>query len=346
MKRILVIQTAFLGDVVLTTPLVRALKQSLPEVEIAVLTLPFTSEVFENNPQVAETITYDKRATQKGVIDLFRLVKEVKRRKFDAALIPHRSVRSAFLAWEADIPLRVGFTSSSGYYFLNREVPYWGDSHEVERVLELLSGLGLEVVKSPPELFPGEQHHRWVVEFLNDKIDNWVAIAPGSVWPTKRWLPERFAQLASMVAGDLGCGVVFVGGEEDKFLSKKIAEDVRGRSLVAAGETSVLQSAALLSKCRLLISNDSAPVHIASATGTKVVDIYGPTVPDFGFCPYGEGHRIVEVEHLYCRPCSRHGPKRCPEGHFRCMREITVERVFEATASVLIKTTEKEVQRQ
>jgi len=346
MKRVLVIQTAFLGDVVLTTPLVRALKQGLPEVEIAVLTLPSTSEVFKNNPQAAEIITYDKRATQKGVINLLGLVKELKRRKFDAALIPHRSLRSAFLAWEADIPLRVGFTSSSGYYFLNREVSYWGDSHEVERVLELLSGLGLEVVKSPPELFPDEEDHKWVAEFLDDNMDDWVAIAPGSVWPTKRWLSERFAQLANMVAGDFRCGVVFVGGEEDRFLCRKIAEDVKGKSLVAAGEASVLQSAALLSKCRLLISNDSAPVHLASAVGTKVVDIYGPTVPQFGFYPYGEGHRIVEVEHLYCRPCSKHGPKRCPEGHFRCMREITVERVFEAVAALLVKTTEKEVQRQ
>jgi heptosyltransferase-2 len=345
-KRILVIQTAFLGDVVLTTPLVRALKQSLPEVDIAVLTLSSTSEVFKNNPQVAEIITYDKRETQKGVINLLCLVKEVKRRKFDVALIPHRSLRSAFLAWGADISLRVGFTSSSGYYFLNREVPYWPDCHEVERVLELLSGLGLEVVKSPPELFPDEEDHRWVTEFLDESIDDWVAIAPGSVWPTKRWLPERFAQLANMVAGDFRGGVVFVGGEEDRFLCRKIAEDVKGKCLVAAGEASVLQSAALFSKCRLLISNDSAPVHLASAVGTKVVDIYGPTVPQFGFYPHGEGHRIVEVEHLYCRPCSKHGPKRCPEGHFRCMREITVEKVFEAVAALLVKTTEKEVRRQ
>lgn len=346
MKRVLVIQTAFLGDVVLTTPLVRALKQGLPEVEIAVLTLPSTSEVFKNNPQVAEIITYNKRATQKGVINLFRLVKEVKRRKFDAALIPHRSLRSAFLAWGADIPLRVGFTSSSGYYFLNSEVPYWPDCHEVERVLELLSGLELDAVKSPPELFPDEEDQRWVAEFLDDNMDDWVAIAPGSVWPTKRWFPERFAQLANMVASDFRCGVVFVGGEEDRFLCRKIAEDVKGKSLVAAGEASVLQSAALLSKCRLLISNDSAPVHLASAVGTKVVDIYGPTVPQFGFYPYGEGHQIVEVQDLYCRPCSKHGPKRCPEGHFRCMREITVERVFEGVAALLVKTTEKEVQRQ
>lgn len=346
MKKILVIQTAFLGDVVLTTPLLRSLKQSLPEVELTVLSLPFTSEVFKNNPHVAEIITYDKRRTQRGVLDLFRLIKEVKSRRFDAAVIPHRSLRSAFCAWEADIPLRVGFTSSSGYYFLNREVPYWPDSHELERVLELLSGLGLKVVKSPPELFPSEEDHEWAAGFLNEKMEAWVAIAPGSVWPTKRWLPERFAQLAGMVASDFCCGLVFVGGEEDSFISRKIAADVKGNSLVAAGKTSVLQSAALLSKCRLLISNDSAPVHIASAMGTKVVDIYGPTVGQFGFYPYGAGHRLVEVEHLYCRPCSKHGPKRCPEGHFRCMREISVERVFAAVGSILGGTREQNVQQQ
>jgi len=308
--------------------------------------LPSTSEVFKNNPHVAEIITYDKRGTQRGVLHLFRLSKEVKRRKFDAAVIPHRSLRSAFLAWEADIPVRVGFTSSSGYCFLNREVPYWPDSHEVERVLELLSGLGLEVDKLPPELFPGEEDHGWATEFLSEQIEDWVAIAPGSVWPTKRWLPERFAQLAARVTSELHCGVVFVGGEEDRFLCRKIAAEVKGKSLVAAGEASVLQSAALLSKCRLLISNDSAPVHLASAVGTKVVDIYGPTVPEFGFYPHGEGHQIVQVEDLYCRPCSKHGPKRCPEGHFRCMREISVERVFDAVVSLLTKATEKEVQHQ
>jgi heptosyltransferase-2 len=334
MKKVLLIQTAFLGDVVLTTPLVRALGEVLPDSEVTVLTLPSTSEVFKNNPHVAEIVTYDKKGSQRGISEYLRMITEVKKRSFDAALVPHRSLRSALLPWQARIPVRVGFNTSSGYFFFNREVPHRPDSHESERVLELLTGLGLGVIKRPPELFPGEGDHHWAAQLLDEK-GSWVAIAPGSVWATKRWLPERFAALADRITGEFHCGVVFVGGEEDRFLCNSVSGEVRGKSLVTAGETSVLQSAALFSRCRLLISNDSAPVHLAAAMGTKVVDIYGPTVPGFGFYPYGEGHRIVEIESLYCRPCSKHGPKRCPEGHFRCMREITVDTVFDAVASML-----------
>jgi heptosyltransferase II len=156
-----------------------------------------------------------------------------------------------------------------------------------------------------------------------------VAIAPGSVWGTKRW--PYYAELVSQ----LDRPVVIVGGPEDSALAQSIAAANPERAVSAAGALSLRASAAMIQRASVLVTNDSAPLHLATAVGTPIVALFGPTVPEFGFGPRRQGDVSLGHADLACRPCSRHGPERCPLGHHRCMRELSVEVILKAVLDVV-----------
>jgi ADP-heptose:LPS heptosyltransferase len=161
-----------------------------------------------------------------------------------------------------------------------------------------------------------------------------VGIAPGSIWTTKRWIPERFAEVSDLLIKETSAKVIFLGSKEDEKLCLEIANLMENKPVILAGKTNILQSAAIISKCKVILSGDSAPVHIASAVKTPVVAIFGSTIPEFGFAPYGEGHLIIEKK-MDCRPCGIHGKDKCPKKHFKCMTEITTSEVFAALLTKL-----------
>ena len=341
-NKILIIQTAFPGDVVLTTPLIRAAKENFQDAELCFLLIPDTQDLLKNNPFVKEVIVYEKKG--KGGPGFWKTLRRVKELEFDLALIPHRSFRSALLAKLAGCKRRVGFNASAGRIFLTNQVIYRLDKHEIERNLSLLSFFGIEQRPSLPELFPGPQEFSGVEKLLSKNgasfSDELVCIAPGSVWATKRWLPEGFARVAEKLIQEEKIKVILIGSAGDKISADSIAGMMKIKPVNACGEFSLLESAALISKARLVLSNDSAPTHMAVAMRTPVVTIFGSTVPEFGFYPYGEGNGIIQKQ-LYCRPCGIHGRNRCPEKHFRCMKEISAEEVF---AILKQKLNEKRVQ--
>lgn len=329
-RNILIVQTAFIGDVVLITPLLRAVKEGFPEAQIAALVVPTAGDLLRNHPHVDQVFLYDKKERERGIRAFLAWTRTLKARTFDLTLVPHRSLRSALLVHRSGIPRRIGFDRSAASFLFTDVVTYRTDLHEVDRNLELLHPLGIESVHRRPELFTDDED-RFAVEALLEAqganaSDPFIAIVPGSVWPTKRWLPERFGQVADRLVQQ-GFQVVFIGGPVDQPLCESIAAGMRCPPIIAAGRWSLRQSAAFLGRCTVLLSNDSAPVHMAVAMGTCVVALFGPTVPAFGFAPYGPGHTVIQRD-LACRPCSRHGGKRCPKGHFRCMKEISVEEVF------------------
>lgn len=336
-KRILIIQTAFIGDVILSTPLVRNLRKIFPDSFLSFLLIPETKNVLENNPHLDEILVYDKRR-KKGIGGLLQMLSRIRKRQFDLAVIPHRSMRSALLAYLSAIPERIGFDKSAGSFLFTRKVGYPTETHEVDRNLSLLSSLSAELTDASPELFPSPEDFSCVRRRLLDsgirEQDRIVGIAPGSVWATKRWLPERFAEVSQLLVDDEGAKIVFIGSEDDLDICGRVADRMNGNPLVLAGRTSILQSAAMISLCKAVVSNDSASVHIASAMKTPVVAIFGSTIPEFGFGPYGVGHAILQKD-VYCRPCGMHGRKKCPEEHFRCMKEITTQEVFQAISSLL-----------
>jgi len=331
--KILIIQTAFLGDVVLSTPLIRAVKKKYPNSKVFFLLIPQTEELLKNNPFLDGIIVYDKKGKEKGVFGFLDLVKRVKSSEFDLALIPHRSLRSALLTYLAGIPQRIGFDKSSGAFLLTQTIKYIQNQPETKRNLSLLGKDISSESDSLPELFPSEDDFKYIDELFKSwnvkKEDKIVGIAPGSVWNTKRWLPERFGQVAEALIEKLGAKVIFIGGKEDEKLCLKISSNMKRNPVIAAGKTSPLQSAALISRCKVILSNDTAPMHIAVAMRIPVIAIFGSTIPEFGFAPTGKNDLVIQKE-LYCRPCGIHGRKKCPEKHFRCMKEISVEEVFQA----------------
>jgi heptosyltransferase-2 len=333
MKRYLVIQTAFIGDAVLTLPLVQVLKKVDVDASVDVLVIPRTSELFSNHPAIHHVHIIDKRGKDSGLAGLRRFAHLIAEAKYDVALIPHRSMRSALLPWLGRIPSRIGFDRSAGWFLMNQTIRYEPSLHEVERNLSLLQPLGIRwAVKELPSLFPTAADIEEVDHLLENpsltKASAPIGIAPGSVWKTKRWLKERYTDLVRDLVRN-GFSVVLVGGKEDELLCQEIVTGVDSqRAVNAAGQLSLLQSAELIRRCRVFISNDSAPMHLAVAMRTPVLAIFGSTVPGFGFAPYGDHCVVVETNDLPCRPCSVHGSQRCPIKTFDCMVSISASAVF------------------
>ncbi len=342
LQRAIIIQTAFLGDVVLTLPLIQKLKQEQPECAIDVVVIPRCAEILKNHPDVHEIILYDKRKQESGISGLLNKAKEFRAKKYDWAFVPHRSVRSAALARLANIPHRVGFSNSSGRWMFTDVVLYKQEQHEVVRNLQLLKSLGIQTEeKILPQLYPSQYDIQTVELFLKEYSltgERIVAIAPGTVWNTKCWLTERFADLSSNII-EKGFHVVLIGGKEDEALAHEIVNTVDSKRISSSvGKLTILQSAELIRKCSVLVTNDSAPMHLAVAMRTPVVAIFGATVPEFGFAPIGEMDVVLGAKGLSCRPCSIHGGRECPIKTFDCMKSICVEMVQSEVARLIERT--------
>ncbi|MCP3979923.1 MAG: lipopolysaccharide heptosyltransferase II [bacterium] len=334
--RVLVVQTAFLGDLVLTTPLLREIVRARPEARVTVVTTTIGRDVFRGLPYVAEVRALDKRPGLRGWRDALTLAGELKRDGFDWAVAAQRSHRSALLVRKS-AARRVGFAGAPGRWAYDLRVVRRGERHAVRRYLELSRPLGgrPEIADPRPEMRPDASARDRVQEHLQALGgEPYVCVAPGSVWGTKRWLPEGFGEVARAL-GREGARVVLVGSAAERELCRDVARAAGSSVLDLAGRTSVAELAALLECARLLVGNDSGPAHVASAVGTPVVTLFGPTTPAMGYTPHGALNRVVEHEGLECRPCHRHGPQRCPLGHFRCMREIPAIRVLATVRAAL-----------
>jgi len=322
----LVIQTAFLGDVVLTTPLISVLSRRHGPVDV--VTTPAAGGLLETHPGVASVIRYDKHGSDGGLRGTLKLASVLRSRRYSTAYLPHRSFRSAMLALLSGARERVGFADSAAAITYTRRVPRPSGGHEVDRLLTLAAATGeLPGVTLGLTADDHRAAERWLE--AHRVPPGFVAFAPGSIWGTKRW--PYYSELATR--SDRTC--VIVGSADDGRLADAIAAAAPGRALSAAGALSLRASAALLSRAAVLVTNDSAPLHLATAVGTPVVALFGPTIPAFGFGPRRRGDVTLGRDGLACRPCSRHGPERCPLGHHRCMRELSVETVATALAAVL-----------
>lgn len=322
----LVIQTAFLGDVVLTTPLLETLARRHGPVDV--VTTAAAAPLLETHPAVRRVLRYDKRRSDRGLTGLLRLARRLRAEGYQIAYLPHRSLRSALLAWLAGIPRRVGFhTGWPVLYTGVRTRPAVG--HEIDRLLAL--GDEPAAHQAAPSLGITASDAAAAEAVLREvgSESPFVALAPGAIWGTKRW--PGYGALAGQLAPR--AAVIAVGGPDDAGLCDAIVAAARGaggRAVSACGRLSLRESAALIGRAAVLVTNDSAPLHLAAAVGTPVVAIFGPTVTAFGFGPRGPRDVVVEHRTMPCRPCSSHGPPVCPLGHHRCMTEIRVEAVLHA----------------
>lgn len=347
--RVLVLNTAFLGDVALTTPLFSLLAGDGWTVDA--LVVPASAPLLEGHPHLDRVIVYDKRG-EPGLRKLLSLGRGL-RGRYDAVLVPHRSARSAILAWLTRAPVRVGYRPPKRPYtppFTNRRlrpkftlwrflythrVDYVLGRYEARRVCDLAKILGLAVEGEPAGMLAvSNRDSREVAGRLEGVGRPMVVLFPGSAWGGKRYPQESFALVGLRLAEAAHAGIVVCGGPGEQELCDEVAGKIPGAlrltDLTPGGWKALVRAA------DLVVTNDSAPLHVAAALGTPVVAIYGPTTPVFGFRP-PEKHpqRLLFHGRLECQPCRLNPPRVCPLKHHRCLLELEPDRIVEACLSLL-----------
>lgn len=329
MRKFLIIQTAFLGDVILTLPLVQVLKQSVPDSQIDFVAIPQTADIVKNHPDITNVIVYDKHGKQKSFLSFLKFRRELRSVNYDVVLCPHRSLRSCLLTEATKARVTVGFDNSALKSIFTDILPWKFGMHEVDRNLSLLQPVlggsfrSAVINHNPPKIFIAEEYRTRAETFLSEHRVRrpYAVIAPGTVWETKRYPVESMIEVIRKLS-DKFASIILIGGEKDIDLIRDF-NVLDEKVVLAIGGLSIMSSAEIIKGASLLIANDSAPIHIASAFDVPTVAIFGPTVKDFGFYPYHKRSAVVEVEGLGCRPCSIHGGHRCPIVTFDCMRNIS-----------------------
>jgi heptosyltransferase-2 len=323
------IQTAFLGDIVLSTGAMHLLHRARPLIRQHLVTTSIGAEALQDSPFLNSITVFEK-----GQTNAFRAFANVKRAILSQGLdynstftlLPHRSARSALLAKFLNfstITYKESSFSSLASTTVNRVTIF----NEAQRVALLLEPLGFhreDVIAVRPNLtaVPSDEKSDWQKE-ISRWTGKFVAMAPGSNWGTKKWPIEHFKQLAKSIANLDGVAIVILGGSSEIPLAEALANALDGTKFWnLAGRTTLRDLRWLFPKLHLVIANDSAPVHYASAFNVPTLAIFGPTTPAQGFGPVADRHKILEHANLSCRPCSDHGPEICPLGHFRCMQEL------------------------
>ncbi len=334
-ERILIIQTAFLGDVLLSLPIAHHLKKLNPAYKISFLIKKEVSQVKEIYSIIDEFILIDKRKYITSINDVIKKIKN----KFDIVISPHRSARSSIIAYLSNSRIRISFDKSSLNFLYTHLIKYRNDQHEIERNLSLLSYFTKEVNWRENINLSLDRY------VLNDLFMLWkeigekiIAIAPGTVWETKRY-PEYYFTVIIKRLIEEGYKIVLIGSNQDFEIGLRIQKQINNQTsfLNLIGHLTLRESISLINLSDLLICNDSAPTHMGIFTNTPVLTIYGSTIPEFGFYPFRQFDGIVQVENLYCKPCGIHGYKRCPEKHFRCMIDLKPDIVYRHIKSILEK---------
>lgn len=339
-KNIIWIQTSFLGDVILSTAAFTLARREFPAAKHWLVTTPVGEAALKGQPFLDEIIVFDKRKDGlRGMGKVKTTLHEKGALENAVILQPHRSFRSSLLARFLKAP-RITYTETAGGMGAWRRVSRVALLHEAARIALLLEPLGVareKITRQKPYLKPTDALTE-KTQVLHSFKGSLVGIAPGSVWATKRWPAERFADVAESLLRLPDVGVVLLGSRDEEeaasSMLKRIGSHPRLFNLV--GSTGITDLPAIYQRLNLLMTNDSSPIHYASAFGIPTVAIFGATVPEMGFGPLADKSTVVELDQLECRPCSDHGPQVCPLGHFRCMREITAEQVFNACQPLLL----------
>jgi lipopolysaccharide heptosyltransferase II len=319
-KKILVVQTAFLGDVILATPLAETLKMSHPEVQIHFLVKKENASLLNNHQFINRVWTFDKSI---GKIKALKfLIPKLREEKFDIVINLHRFLSSGIISKMCGAEMIIGFKKNPLSFLFTESYPHeiGNGKHEVDRNLSLLKTLNIKKEYRKPKLFHSQKDEEFISQFANTSF---FCLAPASVWYTKQMPEEKWVELADKV-GRFG-NVYLLGGPNDSELCERIR--VQSKSVVVnlAGKLTILQSMALMAKALRSYVNDSGPLHLASACNAPVTAFFCSTTPEFGFGPLSDDAEVIETkEELDCKPCGLHGHKACPKGHFKCGINISL----------------------
>lgn len=337
----IIYQTSFIGDIILSTSMIRTVREVDPKGEIVFIGTSRGENILAHNRDIKHFVVYDKRGADRGFQGIWRTVarvKEIVRDEGSVYFSPHRFLRASVIGFMIGSENRISFRESAASFLYTARVPYRYGIHEIERNHDLLAAyFGRDRLEGPPalpKLFPSrgdfDRAKQFVTAHFQDMKDV-VSIAPGSVWPTKRWPVEYFRELIRLL-NENRIGVILIGGDEDRELCLELTTE---KTEYLAGKRSILESAAAISFTSALITNDSAPLHIASAMNVPTIAIFGATTPHLGFGPLAERSVVVENRSVECRPCGKHGGRRCRYKHHECMKSITPDVVFSRVMGIL-----------
>lgn len=328
MQRILVIQTAFIGDVVLATGLLETLHLEYPEAKLDLLVRKGNEALFVGHPFLKEVLIWDKRLSKYK--HLFQVLQKIRSKKYDLIVNLQRFAATGFLTAFSNAKRTIGFDKNPFSIFFTDKVKHVISDgtramHEIERNQELIHSV-TSLPVSKPKLYPGKNDYKEIAKWL---VPDFICIAPASVWFTKQFPSDQWTELINAISEYTT--IYLLGAPSDHSLCDLIQQNSSHKKVVnLAGKLNFLQSAALMKNALMNYVNDSAPMHFASSVNAPVTAVYCSTIPDFGFGPLSDDRHIVEViEPLSCRPCGLHGKKACPLGHFNCARMITTQQLLD-----------------
>ena len=328
----------WLGDSFMATPAVSAVREMFPKAKLTLLAKPAFEAFWKSYPGVDRVLVLDKKWKHKGLFGFWGLARELKKQKFDASLVLPLSFSSAFLFFAAEIPVRIGYGSEGRGLFLTESIPYekprqrhlvWEYLRLVQKGFEKKIGRKKFELTSPTK--PGDSEATAILR--KHKIigkNGFIALGPGATYgPAKRWPLPYWKELIQKLLKQRSENILILGGKEEETYLRELADSFKGtkeskRIHLLAGETSVLGLASLLSRCKLLVTNDTGPMHVAAAVGTPTVAIFGSTAP-LWTRPFGLGHQVV-THHVECSPCFQ---KTCPIGYI-CLNRISTGEVWKA----------------
>ncbi len=322
-KKILIIQTAFIGDVILATPLIENIKNKFPDSSIDFLVRKGNEALLMQHPKLNQVLVWDKSKSKYK--HLFQLLQVIRKSKYNAVICVQRFVNAGLLTALSGAEERIGFNKNPLHYFFTRAIQHTLEKgkHEVDRNLELIQHW-VPTPQRRPALYPLKVHQESVEDLQSLP---YICIAPASVWFTKQLPKQKWIELITKLPHHQ---IYLLGAPSDSDLCTSILLESRHKNIKSlSGQLNLLESAALMAKAEMNFVNDSAPLHLASAMNAKVCAFYCSTIPEFGFFPLSDQSFTAEKrENLSCRPCNLHGKNNCPERHFKCGNDIDIDAIL------------------
>ncbi len=316
-QKFLIIQTAFIGDVVLATSLVEKLHLLHPDSQIDFLLRKGNESLLSNHPFLHEVLIWTKKENKFS--NLWKLLLHIRKTKYDAVINVQRYGATGFLTGFSSAKQKIGFDKNPFSFLFTKKIKHaLTERHEIERNLALIEDITDNVIVRP-KLYPSKADEEKVKTYQHHV---YITVAPASVWFTKQYPAEKWISFINKLPGDFI--IYLLGSQNDKEICEKIIHSTHNKKVLdLSGKLSFLESCALMKNARMNYVNDSAPMHFASAVNAPVTAVYCSTVPAFGYGPLSDQRFVVEIkEKLYCRPCGLHGYQACPEKHFQCAKKI------------------------
>lgn len=328
MRSILVIQTAFIGDVVLATSLLESIHQEHPNTVMDIAVRKGNEVLFNNHPYINQVLIWNKQNNK--YLHLFELLLQIRKNSYSLVINLQRYAATGLLTAFSNADKTIGFNKNPFHLFFTEFVPHqigidYMGGHEIERNHQLIKSFCTNPV-AMPALYPSKLDIEYIAQWQQQA---YICIAPSSVWFTKQFPSQKWIEFIKMIPDSMN--VFLLGGPSDIALCDRIIIEVKNQHCInLAGKCSFLQSAALMKNSKMNYVNDSAPLHFCSSVNAPVTVVYCSTIPAFGYGPLSTNSKIIETPLLLaCRPCGLHGKSACPLGHFNCANSIEVKQLVD-----------------